>query len=368
MPGKRSSLNEPCHLGRNVIGECVTCFELADPLRMPMKGTGGSARSVVRWARAASVFTAATQISVAHRNRIPANMDLDMNAPKQLRLFRSHSDAELRFYDGYDPNFLASKGGILFLAAQHPDAFRDFVAAVGGNESEIDATVFHTFVSALHFSVLHQFEALFALLLAEFQDLPHWVFLTEYRTREIKTKAQAYIDHQYDLISAGVCSDRAEFITRSVYSGITVPEDMESSFRLSVNDIGWLIEEGAKRYLGSPEYNAYKHGLRVLPGAMTLKFGKPGMPPTNTLFSMPHSVTFLEREELDDGYGYSEVTKEVNAEDSYQWLLALASIAEAVRDIRLAVLRRTAVSMTMFTFDRKKLIWLSPITKFRVSL
>jgi hypothetical protein len=37
MPRKLSNLYEPCHLGRNVIGECVTCGEVADPLHMPMR-------------------------------------------------------------------------------------------------------------------------------------------------------------------------------------------------------------------------------------------------------------------------------------------------------------------------------------------
>ena len=37
MPRKPSNLDKPCHLGRNVIGECVTCGEVADPLHMPMR-------------------------------------------------------------------------------------------------------------------------------------------------------------------------------------------------------------------------------------------------------------------------------------------------------------------------------------------
>jgi hypothetical protein len=290
-------------------------------------------------------------------------------AIKPLLPFRSFFDAEERFYDGYDPNFLLSKGAILFLAAQHPDAFRASVAATGGNQNALDEKLFHNLVAELHFSVLHQFEALFALLLAGFQDLPHWVFLTEYRPGEIKTKAQAYLDHQYQAISGGVCEERNGFIIRSVYPGIAVPSGMESTFRDSVNDIGWLVEEAAKRYLCSPEYNAYKHGLRVLPGAATLKFGRvSGAPPTNTLFSMPHSVTFLQREDVENGRGYAEVTKEISAEDSYQWLQAMASIAGAVRDIRLAGLRQSDVNVPMFTFDRKRLIQLRPITKFRMSL
>jgi hypothetical protein len=37
MPRKLSSLNQLSHLGRNVIGECATCGEVADPLHMPMR-------------------------------------------------------------------------------------------------------------------------------------------------------------------------------------------------------------------------------------------------------------------------------------------------------------------------------------------
>jgi hypothetical protein len=37
---KVSAFHEPCHLARFVIGECVTCGAVANPLHMPMKYNG----------------------------------------------------------------------------------------------------------------------------------------------------------------------------------------------------------------------------------------------------------------------------------------------------------------------------------------
>jgi hypothetical protein len=35
-----NAFHEPCHLARFVIGECVKCGAVADPLHMPMKRNG----------------------------------------------------------------------------------------------------------------------------------------------------------------------------------------------------------------------------------------------------------------------------------------------------------------------------------------
>jgi hypothetical protein len=288
---------------------------------------------------------------------------------KKILLHRSRADADLRFYEGYDPRFLWNKGWLLFQACQHRDALQAFAKSVGGDEQEADTSVFQSYVAELHFSVLHQFEALFALMLAQFQPLPHWIFLTEYRTQEIKSKAESYVARDYRSASNGSCSTQKEFVGGAVYPGVVPPPDHQEGWGRCLSDIGWLIEEGAQRYLAGKEYNAYKHGLRVLPGSMTLMVGI-GPEPKNMapVLSMASSISYLEEEEPDSVRRFAEVTKEVKAEDAYHWMGAMMTIAEILRDVRLAGLRNSSIQIQTVTIDREGLSRLKPISKFRMSL
>jgi hypothetical protein len=292
-----------------------------------------------------------------------------MKKAKPLLLFRPHLQADERFYDGYDPKFISNKAWLLFHACEHPEALKTFVSAVGGKPDDVDTEILQSLVAELHFAVLHQFEVLFALMLGQFQPLPHWVFLTEYKTAEIVKKAQSYVSGEYRAASNDLCSTQAEFVSGSVYPGVNPPGELEPALSKSIDDIGWLIEEGAKRYLSSPEYNAYKHGLRVLPGAMTLMVR---LREKNSEFapvmSMSSSITYLEREDVEDGRGYAEVTKEVKAADAFNWIFAMASIAEIIKTIRLARIRQTPVKISTMAIDRDGLTRLRPTSKFRVSL
>jgi hypothetical protein len=243
------------------------------------------------------------------------------------------------------------------------------VNGVGGNQGEVDTSVFQSYVAELHFSVLHQIEALFALILAQFQVLPHWVFLTEYKTQEIKSKAESYVAHDYAAVSNGLCSTQAEFVKAAVYPGVVPPPDQQEGWENCLSDIGWFIEEGAKRYLASPEYNAYKHGLRVLPGSMTLMVGIAPEPKEMTpVLSMASSVTYLEAENLDNGRGFAEVTKEVKADDAYHWMGAMVTLAEIIRDVRIAGLRQSSIRIQTVRFDRDALLGLKSVSKFTMSL
>ena len=216
--------------------------------------------------------------------------------------------------------------------------------------------------------MLHQFEALFALMLAQFQPLPHWIYLTEYKTDEIKKKAQLFADRDYGAVSNGSSDSQAGFVMHAVYPGVDPSTANQQTWNESVSDIGWLIEEGAKRYLANPEYNAYKHGLRVLPGSMTLMVGIGSGKELKPVMNMASSVTYLERETAEEGIGFAEVTKEVKAEDAYQWILAMSSLAEMIKNVRLAGFRQTPIQISTVKIDRIGLTRLKPVSTFRMSL
>jgi hypothetical protein len=88
-----------------------------------------------------------------------------------------------------------------------------------------------------------------------------------------------------------------------------------------LDDLSWFLTEMAKRYLaGRCEYNAYKHGLRVLAGdgaQLLVDVGR-GSGDYRPFLTMGHSISFLEIEKHTNEYAVKEVTKEINEEDSFE--------------------------------------------------
>jgi len=287
---------------------------------------------------------------------------------KPYALLRTPQQADVRFYEGYDAQFLFRKADLIYLVFSRRNEFRAFISSLGCPEEGIDDAFLNGVAAELHCAALQQFEAVFALMLAAFQRLPHWIYLTSYRTAEIKEKAAALAAGDIDAASGRQCADKDAFIAESIYPGVTPPEGDESWGR-SLSDLSWFLTSMADQYLCSPEYNAYKHGLRVLPGSARLLVDiSRGANEFRPVLSMKHSVTFLEIEERDNHYAAQEVTKEIDPEDAYQRILVMSSIAENIKNIRLAGLRRERTDVSTFSLDRQGLLRLRPVGRFAFPL
>jgi hypothetical protein len=278
--------------------------------------------------------------------------------------------AQLRFYGAYDPSFLFRKVDLLYAAYKHRPEFRRFVAEMGGTEDSTNDQSFTGLAAEMYCSTFQQFESLFALLVAVFQPLPHWVFLTRYRTQEIVVKIQAFAGGAFAEATSGACVSARDFAAKTVYAG--VPEVRENPlYERTLDDIGWFLANMAARYLaGRGEYNAYKHGLRVLAGdgaTLAIDTGA-GTGNFQPIISMGHSVSFLEIEDRPEDYVAKEVTKEIDAEDSFHAMYIMCEIAKTTCKIRLAALRGEPIEIPAWTIDREGIARLRPVSSFSFPL
>lgn len=291
---------------------------------------------------------------------------------KSYFLFRTRREADLRFYEGYDPNFLFRKADLLFFTYMRREEFKTFAESLNGPITDLTDAYFHGVAAELHCTALQQFESLFALMLAAFQPLPHWIYLTRYRTAEIKEKAAAYVAGDIDTASGGQCSSTDQFVSRAIYPGVQPPPTTDShneSWRTSLADLNWFIIHMASHYLNSPEYNAYKHGLRVLPGSAKLLVDvSGGAKQFSPVLSMKHALSFLEIKEDNGRYVTQEITKEINPEDAYQNMLVMATLLETIQKIRLAGLNGERVEVPLISIEQSGLARLRPVGRFAFPL
>jgi hypothetical protein len=271
---------------------------------------------------------------------------------KPFLLFRpSVAEADLAFYRDYDPEFLLKKAVCLAAIYKQPEAFADVMQ---WPHDEFRETFLGSIATELHCAAFHQCEALLALILASYQDGPAWVYLSTYGTKEIKDAAQSLVDRDVAKLSRGAHESLAEVLAAAIYAGCK-PDSDEAAFSQSISDIGWFLEQYADSYLKGAEYNAYKHGLRVVSGAARLgaKSSEPGAQ-MKTVIAMKHSLSFLEIGEVPEGYTAEEVTKELSPDHSFDQIQIAAGILRTIRDSRITHLTGDASVLRTFRIDREK--------------
>ncbi|HWR35714.1 MAG TPA: hypothetical protein VN622_07590, partial [Clostridia bacterium] len=283
--------------------------------------------------------------------------------------FRPREVAESRFYGGYDPEFLFRKVELLYTAYQHRDEFKRFVNAATGAENDESLTdqYFRGLAVEIHCSTFQQIESLFALLIAVFQNLPHWLYLSRYTNEEMLGKIKGFAAGHVADISGGACQTASQFVTKAIYAGVAEAET-GPRWKRTREDLAWFLSEMATRYIkGRDEYNAYKHGLRMLPGdgaQLLVEVGR-GTGDFRRILSMGHSLSYLEVEKRPTDYITREVTKEINPEDSFQAAYIMSEIATTACKIRLAVIRgEKGVETPTFEIDRASLVRLKPVARF----
>src|SRR6266568_7052899 len=188
-------------------------------------------------------------------------------------ILRNPGQLDRRFYDGFDHKFLFRKAQTLMYLFDQKEQFKELVTKRDeqsentGSEylasQDIDDKYFEGLKAEVYFTEMHQFEGFFALLLALFQELPHWLYLTTYKTGEIKTAVQNFLDGQIKAITNNKVDNKKDFIIHAIYAGFPLSDENRE---VTLENIGWFLERLGERYLEAVEYNAYKHGLRVLTG------------------------------------------------------------------------------------------------------
>jgi hypothetical protein len=131
--------------------------------------------------------------------------------PKPVLPFAYNTDdneLNRRFYQRYDENFVFNKALALACILEDQEKFKLLTAEYRDiDPSRINDKFFETLRAELHFTEMHQFEGFFALLIAIFKDLPHWIYLTAYHTSQIADAIHQFIKGDIKTLTGGMAKN-----------------------------------------------------------------------------------------------------------------------------------------------------------------
>jgi len=295
--------------------------------------------------------------------------------PKKDRIFVLHgyttvAEADRAFYQSYDALFLARKVELLYEMYRNSTAIlaasQGWERPIGSVEEELRTLL----ATELHCTVFHQTEAVIALLLAEYQDKPDWVYLTTYGNAEIKEAASAIANNQS--IPRTTASGMKDLVKTAVYARFDLSKisEVAAQWERSISSIISLLQIISEQFIDAHEYNSYKHGLRVVLGSASLGVAQGDLADQKIAIvsSMRHAMTFLQLERLKDGDGAQMVTKQVIPEYSSEVVRCLASLASTIKSFRLARINGAPPDEMLFpVFDTVLLDRIKPVSKFGIS-
>lgn len=287
--------------------------------------------------------------------------------PKSTTFFIQDPDGlNVRFYEGYDAKFLLSKAHALLTVAGNEEPFKRILEENEDSANIVDDKFLEALRAEVYFAEFHQFEAFFALLVAVYQELPHWLYLTTYTTAEIKKKAEAFLVGDFRSLTNEQEDSLYPFLNWAVYAGfMTTDAEKQAKWQTNLDNIEWFMRRIAKRYLEGPEYNAYKHGVRVMAGPSYLTFRLSDNPASGFTWASDDSVTFLElKDNQEGGRTVYVTTKQFNPIESLAHLVFMSRILETVSMVRLARLTEEAdapgelcVPLNLFTIVDKDALY-----------
>lgn len=132
-----------------------------------------------------------------------------LRKPKLPFLVNDPARLDVDFYSGYDERFLYRKVRVLGAVLEDPDLLQQFLSE--DDEPHEHERARHAMAAEILFTKFHQFESFFAMLIAPFQPLPHWIFLNTYSTGAIKDKARQFLAGDFEELSGGAAHDRDSF-------------------------------------------------------------------------------------------------------------------------------------------------------------
>lgn len=243
-----------------------------------------------------------------------------------------------KFYEKFDPEFIHVKADTFWFIDQHRTDFISFVAKAGGEAADLDDNFFNTLHAEIHFSFFHQCETLFALIFAGFQKMPHWLYLTTYETREIKARIQEFIDNDFTNIGGESVTDDRSFLHWGVYTGAAPSEiPVGKTWNDALDNLAHFLRIIAKRYLAGTEYNAYKHGIRILHGKQGLMIqflSHPGTP--KITLESDNALAYLElKDKGEKGRTVHQTIKFFSIKEDFGQLQMLAKLGTSIKNTRL---------------------------------
>lgn len=290
---------------------------------------------------------------------------------KKTYYLKDAKDLDLQFYSRYDDSFLFRKAETLMRLVENVEKYKS--ALLEDDSDNFDEQKFKETLNAeIHFTEFHQFEAFFAVLISGFQNLPHWLYLTTYKSNEIKEKINAFLENDIKTVSNGVVSNSSDFINLAIYAGFKSDDErILQKWQLNIDNVFWFITRLARKYNEGTEYNAYKHGLRVITGPTFLKFSPTGQPDKGFQFESENSIRFLELDEVEKNkFQVKETYKHFNPIESINHLYFMCGALETIKSVRMARIKgETKANLNTFSnLDKDSLNKLRVATKWSMSL
>jgi hypothetical protein len=275
------------------------------------------------------------------------------------------------FYRGVDEAFLFSKALTLMEVAEQHEKFLEERSEDPAVSSLKPKKFREALLAEVHFSEFVQFEALLALLMAIYQDLPHWLFLTTYKTSQMKQWAAKLQQAEIVDLTGGAAQTLEQFYDESVYTGyVGTKNDLDTPWSLNIDNIHWLLKNMAGRYLDAADFNAYKHGLRVHTGHTALMITSDTGGRGISLES-DNSLAYLElKPEPDGSKRVFLATKHFNPLEALNNLYIMRLMIETIKATRLARLNGDsgAELNTFFELNKADFADLRERTKWSFSM
>lgn len=285
-------------------------------------------------------------------------------------------DLNCTFYRAYDEKFLYSKALALAYVAyelgEQQENFLQKIEFMVESQKDIDNKFFESLRAEIYFTTIHQFECLFSLLMAQYQpDLPHWFYLSEYKPGDIRKAAELFVKEKIKELTGNVLNKR-QFISHAIYSDFSLQEIPEEKWNENLDNIAWLLDRIAERYIEASaynvgEYNAYKHGLRVMTTGHSIisvqlqrQFGEPPVGERFIIGASDDAFRFLqmEKDEQQNGIIVREVIKHFSPKESFFYICKMYQMLDMVKRTRLAHLTGEALDSlnTFFGLDRNHVL------------
>ena len=262
-----------------------------------------------------------------------------MKKQRAINTHRSTNDLNLVFYNRYDENFLFNKILALWFVCLEDETinkkFKGFISGYGMGGEDNDKRRL-SLRAEIYFTVFLQFEALFALLIAKFQAEPHWLYLTNYATTEIKDRVRHFLSHDISKLTNGAVDTVEDFINQSVYANLGTPEnDPNSMWQVNLHNIAYILEQIARRYADDlKEYNGYKHGLRIT-RSNDVQLQIPGLPP----LKFEETIGYIDFADEAGSKITIDVVKTISPEQSFYEMYLMQRMLRVIKVFRLAELK-----------------------------
>jgi len=247
----------------------------------------------------------------------------------------------LSFYQRYDPAFLFNKVVALKDILDRKEEITARREQMEDLADDAGAASFEALQAEIHFTEMHQFEVFFMLLLADFQRVPHWIYLTEYPPSMPRQKAEQYIAKEIGALTGDRFTTRQALIRHAIYSTI-VPTDPDLLHRWEENSdkIAAIIERLAQRYLRYlRSYNSYKHGLRVMNEHTTFTIELEDQPPTVVMSGRTLNYLHVQNDEHGRRVVHT-LTQFFDPESSYEYIVLMYHLLRTMKNVRIAVLTK----------------------------